>query len=179
MTDDRHARFMALFLESQHDIRAFVAAGIHAWDQVDDLMQELASVLWRKFDSYDATYAFGAWSRGIARNLLLRRYAQARRDQRLLSEEALAAVEAAFSAVEEDADLDLDAERKALHFCLDALGERARELLHLRYDGDLGLEAIAESTGSSYAAVKKALTRTRKQLVDCCERHLTRQEAAL
>ena len=179
MTDDAHARFMRLFMASQHDIRAFVAGGLHAWDQVDDLMQELATVLWRKFDHYDPSYAFGAWARGIARNLLLQRYAKARRDDRLLGEEALAAVEAAFGAVEADDDLDLDAERRALRFCLGRLGERARELVHLRYDDDLGLDAIAERTGGSYAAVKKALTRTRKQLVACCERHLTRQEATL
>ena len=51
--NDKHAEFMALFMQCQHDMRAFVAASLSAWDRVDDVMQDLAVVLWKKFDDYD------------------------------------------------------------------------------------------------------------------------------
>ena len=176
MTDlDKHALFMELFLDCQHDIRAFVAAGIHGWDHVDDIMQEMAVILWNKFDDYDDQYSFGAWARGIARKLLLRHYEKQGKKAALLSDEALHAIEQAFYRQEQDL-MDRDQEQQALHFCLDQLSERMREMIQLRYQHDYGIHQIEQKTGSKYEAIKKALTRVRKQLTQCCERHLQRSE---
>lgn len=161
-------RFLEAFLACQHDLRAYLAAGLRAWDQVDDLMQELAAVLWSKFAEYDPERPFRAWALGIARNLLYQHYDRCRRRQRLLSHEALEALEQACRELPED----FDRERHALRDCLATLGERARELVRLRYDLDLGVDQMAERTGSSFEAVKKALVRIRRQLADCCSRRL-------
>ncbi len=176
MQDDKHAAFMEMFLSCQHDIRAFVAAGLYGWDHVDDIMQEMAVILWKKFDDYDDSHSFGAWARGIARNLLLQHYEKQGKQSRLLSDDALHAIEQAFYR-QEEALMDRDQEQQALHFCLDQLSERMREMIQLRYHQDMGIHQIAQQTGGKYEAVKKALARVRKQLIGCCERHLQRGEA--
>ena len=45
---DKHAEFMEMFLSCQHDIRAFVAAGLFGWDHVDDIMiqKECIAMYW-------------------------------------------------------------------------------------------------------------------------------------
>ena len=107
--------------------------------------------------------------------LVLQQYDKHSKQSRLFSDEAIHAIEQAFNHYEESVD-DRDGEHNALHFCMDQLTERMQEMVRLRYAEDMGLNEIAQKTGGKYEAIKKALVRVRKQLLECCDRHIQRQD---
>lgn len=168
---DRHQRFMALFLASQDDLRAFVGAVVRDWSAVDDIVQETAAVLWRKFDAYDPERPFRAWARGFAVFEIRKHRERARRLPPVLSPEAIAALDAAWD--EEPAPANPRV--AALGSCLERVAPGARRLLALRYDEGLEIGAIAQRVGRGAEAVGKALQRLRVALGDCVQRALAQE----
>ena len=59
-------QFLPLFLAAQSDLRAFIGATVRDRALREDVFQEVAMVLWRTFDRFDASRSFGAWARGVA-----------------------------------------------------------------------------------------------------------------
>lgn len=166
---DRHEEFLRLFLASEHDLRAFLAAAVRDWARADDLMQDTALALWRCFDRYDPARPFGAWARGVATHLLYKEWDRSRRGARAVDPAALTQLLDAFARTEAP---PVDRRREALRRCLAALDARTRDLLGLRYGDDLGPEAIAERTRLGLEAVKKSLYRAKGRLAACVERRL-------
>lgn len=139
---------------------------------VDDLVQEVFQIAFVKRDSFEAGRSFGAWLRGIARNVALRHLERARREPILLDEAGLEAFDAA-AAGAEAADLAPDAHGQRLAFlraCLETLGRRARQLIDLRYAGGEGAAAVAARLGLSVPAVNVGVFRARAALADCIAR---------
>lgn len=165
--DDRQRRFVALLSRDSAALRAYLLFVLRDRVLTDDAMQEVAIVLWERFDDYDQARPFLPWARGVARFTALRLGERRRRDLPLLSPEALDACEAAFIQ-----HAPANEETEALDRCLEHLPDPARRLLHLRYQQDLPLDVVAERTRSSVTAVTKALSRLRTQLGDCIRKRL-------
>jgi RNA polymerase sigma-70 factor (ECF subfamily) len=178
-----------LFLTHQGDIRAFVGSVLRQSAARDDVVQETALVLWRKFDSYDASRSFGAWARGIAANLVRQRLERDGRHAQLLPPEVLPAIVAAYDRTAFDAggggfglergrpegvagDSPLASRRDALELCLKELPDKSRTLLAMRYEEGLSSAKAADRIGSTVDAVHKALSRIRLKLEACIERRL-------
>ena len=53
---------------------------------------------------------------------------------------------------------------------------RSRRLLSLKYTQRAAMEHIADETGQSFEAVKKALIRLRAVLLECMRRRLSQEE---
>ena len=66
MSDPSHDQFLPHFLPIQADLRAFIGAAVRDVVTREDVFQEVAMILWKKFDLYDPVRPFGAWARGIA-----------------------------------------------------------------------------------------------------------------
>lgn len=166
--DERQERFLALFIQNQGTIRAFIRSLI--WDRAtcDDLFQEVALVLWRHFDRYDQARPFGPWARGVAARTIRMGLRQTRRVPVALSPEAIEAVEAAFAA----RDRSPSGREEALRHCVDRLPDRSRLLVRLRYRESLKVAEIAARVGGSTEAVQKALTRLRDALHKCVQRQM-------
>ena len=156
--DDREARFLAQFLPNQRRLRAFIRSCV--WDRArcDDTFQEVSLVLWREFDKYDPTRPFPAWARGVAAKTILRGAREARQSSLAMSAATVAALETAFAKF----DTSPPGDDEALRHCLQALPDKSRALLRLRYQESLKLSAIASQTSSNVSAVHKALTRLRR-----------------
>jgi len=58
---------MRLFLASERRIHGFLLVLVPHWADVDDLLQDTAAVLWRKFDEFEPDCDFIAWALSIAR----------------------------------------------------------------------------------------------------------------
>lgn len=169
MTDeDRQGLFLSHFLRHQDDIRAVIASMVRDRTACDDVFQEVALVLWRKFDEFDATRSFGAWARGIAVRKVLQSFDKTRRAPVPFAPETLEAILAAFDA-EEPAASPRDA---ALVACIGKLPEKSRSLVAMRYDEGLSLDAIARRIASTLDAVNKALSRIRSALRECIEQRV-------
>jgi RNA polymerase sigma-70 factor (ECF subfamily) len=159
---DLHERFLGLFLRHQADLRAFLGSVLRDRSAVDDVFQETALVLWKKFGEYDPARPFGAWARGVAAHKVLQE--RARRVPLAFSPAAVRAVAAAFDRAPETADLE------PLRDCVSRLAERSRRLLALRYGESLKLGEIARRVGGTLDAVHKVLSRAREAVEDCLRR---------
>lgn len=166
--EDAHAEqaFLTRYRAVEGDLRAFVSMALVDWNQVEDVMQEVALVLWRKYPDYDPARPFGAWARGIARIALLQLHRRQRYRQSLL---APAVIEALAEPTSTRADEETgDADR--LSHCLGLLTPAKRELVRQRFEQGLAIETLAADSGRSEAAVIKSLQRIRLALTDCMAR---------
>jgi RNA polymerase sigma-70 factor (ECF subfamily) len=136
---------------------------------VDDLVQEVFHTAFVKRDRFEAGRSFGAWLRGIARNLALRYFERKGRDALLLTPESLDVFDQAAAAAEA-ADLWPDARERRLGLlrdCLEALGRRARQLIERRYVRDESAATVAGELGLSVSAVHVGVFRARAALAEC------------
>jgi RNA polymerase sigma factor (sigma-70 family) len=151
--------FAEAYDEQIYNVYGFFAYRVRCRDDAEDLTQrtfERALRAWSRFDPERAPV--GAWLLAIARNLLVDHYrADTSPRQRPLDEveeERLGSEVAA-------PDLGIDAE---LAEALATLSPRDREVVALRFGGDLTGPEIAELTGLSLANVQQILSRSLRRL---------------
>lgn len=175
MSDNRsHEEFERLFLPAQTMLRGYLLAATGDGAAADDLFQNVATVLWRKFDDYDRSRSFTTWAIGIARLEVLKRRQTLARSRLVFSEEAVAALaQAAAEFAEEE-----DARLVHLRLCLDKLPARERDTLDLRFGENLSLAEIADRLHRSAEAVGMMMMRIRRWLRDCMERAMAKERAA-
>jgi RNA polymerase sigma-70 factor (ECF subfamily) len=144
---------------------------VHDNHAVDDLLQDLAERMWRKFDDYDDNRPFVAWGIGFARMLAME---WRRRQQRLalpLDDETLdrLAAEAADDAPHYDERLE------ALRDCIKLLTARQRAVLRMRYQESIPVAGIASAWNRTQMAVYKVIKNAHQALLNCISETLARQ----
>ena len=169
-TSDPHLTFTRQFVAAQAALHGFLMSLVHDPHAADDILQDLAERMWRKFSEYDGRRPFVAWGIGFARLLVME---WRRRQQRLplpLDEETLdlLASEAAAQASHHDERLD------ALRGCLKQLTDRQRATLRMRYQDELPVKAIAQEWNRTQMAVYKTLKHVHRALLDCIAETLAR-----
>lgn len=176
MSDTRnHEEFEKLFLPAQTTLRGYLLAATGDGTASDDLFQNVAMVLWRKFDSYDRSRDFVAWAIGIARLEVMRWRQTLARTRLVFSEEAVAALaEAAAEAAGEE-----DARLVHLRACLGKLPAGERSALDLRFHEKLPLAEIGDRLNRSAEAVGMMMMRIRRWLRDCVERAVATERTAM
>lgn len=170
-----HEEFERLFLPAQTTLRGYLLASTGDGAVTDDLFQNVATVLWRKFGEYDRSRSFTTWAIGIARLEALKRRQTLARSRLVFSEEAVAALAQAAAEVagKEDARL------AHLRLCIDKLPVRERNTLDLRFGENLSLAEIGDRLHRSAEAVGMMMMRIRRWLRDCVERAMAKEKAAL
>jgi RNA polymerase sigma-70 factor (ECF subfamily) len=156
-----------LWTESQPIVSAYVLSMIPSFHQAEDVLQQVAVVLVREFDKYDAGRPFLPWALGIARNVAQKsRRDSARGSRALWSETVLNQIQGAFEESEEE----WTGIRALLRECLLKLPEKILELLQWRYAYDLKPGEIAIRMGITSGAVRVMLHRARGSLRKCIKR---------
>lgn len=158
--------FLKLFASAQPALQHFLAAHLPDLHEVDDLMQEVAVCLWKKYSQFIPGTSFKAWAIRVAQfEVLHARRAHARHPElRLtqLTEDAAARF----------ADLDvgtIEARRRALDRCLKQLPAPQRELILARYHSERSGRDLAGEWGRKENAVWVQLSRIRGALRLCVE----------
>lgn len=162
-----HAQFIRLFLQSERELLRYVMAIVPNATDARDIVQETALSLWREIAKYDQDKPFIPWACRFALNearMFLRK--DARRRRHCLAEDVVHLLEERRVEVTEE----LDARRKYLAVCLEALPERSRSVLQGYYFDDETVEALATRLGRTVDAIYKALQRVRQSLLECIER---------
>jgi RNA polymerase sigma-70 factor (ECF subfamily) len=142
-------------------VYGFFAYRLRNRSDAEDLTQltfERALRAWSRFDAGRASP--GTWLLSIAHNLLVDHY----RADRSQSQEPIGSDGVspdALPSVDPDPDLGLDSDLAA---ALDRLQPREREIIALRYGGDLDGPAIAEVTGLSLGNVQQIVSRSLRKL---------------
>ena len=165
---EKRQDFMAQFVRAERSIRALLLAATGDMNLVDDLMQNVAVALWKKWQEYDPGRPFRGWALGVARIEILRWRRSAARNQHVLDVQMLDQLVGAADGAAEEADECL----AMLGECLNQVQGDAREVLNLKYAKGLRSRQIAEKMDKGIGAVEMILTRTRRALRECIKRKL-------
>ena len=151
----------------QHQIWRVAVFALQSREETEDLVQQAFVIAYRDLDRYQRGRDFGAWLRGIARNLVrehIRRRVREGRNYRSYHVHLAALGTEDASRDEREASL-----RKALGECRDELSDQARTAIELRYERALDFAAIADAIGRTVAGARQLLQRTRLQLRNCIQ----------
>ena len=163
--NERYEAFVQLFAHHEPDLRRFVRSLLPTWSDADEVLQQTAIVIWRKWDQYDPETTFMKWACVIARFEALGYRRKMARD-RLVFREDIMELMADEGAEELESR---DREHEALESCLDQLPEKQQKLLRLAYTPGVKVKTLAEEAGSSAEAFYMRLNRLRRQLMSCVE----------
>lgn len=124
--NDRHDRFLRLYVEHEEALRGFVRSLVPTLEDAREVMQQTAAVLWRKFDD---SADFRPWAFGVAKFEALAFLRDRARDRHVFGDEVLALLEAeAMKAAQLS-----EQEERALEQCLQKLPAAQRELVETAY----------------------------------------------
>lgn len=163
LTTEQQEQFTQLWTQAQSTVACFVHTSIRDRGQAEDLLQEIAMTLLRKFADYDPSKPFLPWAIGVAKLAILgsrRDYARSRVvfDEALLERISNTFLETVPSQRDEEAYLAV---------CLTKLPPKSRRMVRLRYFDSLDSREIARVLGTSEVAVRVGLLRIREQLRKC------------
>jgi RNA polymerase sigma-70 factor (ECF subfamily) len=134
---------------------------------MEDVMQETAVALWRKFEDYDPERPFIAWALRFSYYEVMKYHERKQRSKRLCPE-TLSALTAEFV----DQEDHLVERRQALRFCLQKLSPANLDLLRQRYVFRAKIRDIAESKSKPAKQVYRLFDKIRRQLFNCVSQRL-------
>lgn len=129
----------------------------------EDVLQDVAEILWRKIDQFQEGTRFDQWAYGVARNVTLNFRRKAGRQRVSFSDELVRqlADEAAEAAAESRAEME------ALEACIDRLPPNQRAIVRRRYAPGATNRSVAAEMGRSESAISRALSRIHRALMRC------------
>ncbi|MEM8955062.1 MAG: sigma-70 family RNA polymerase sigma factor [Verrucomicrobiota bacterium] len=164
MTDqDRHDEFMGLFIDYQPRIYAYIRSLIPSKVDADDVLQETAAVLWRKFDQFEKGTHFDRWAFRTAFHQV-RYFRQKKARERLQFGDEILDVLA--QEAEEYTD-GLEDTQAALERCLGKLASEDRKFVAWRFAPGGTNRVIARRIGKSESVVSRAMSRIYSSLMKC------------
>lgn len=175
MTSEDREHFIEQVRTYHAGLRGFVRSlGVDPlW--VDDVAQEAFIVAYNRLDEFERGRDFGAWLRGIARNLVINERRKDARRKRILSNNLTDVLLSSSSASDhepEEMGDDALARLNALKECVRGLPEKSLRLLKCRYEEEQSAQDIAEEFAMNPPAVRKALERLRTSLRECMEQRI-------
>lgn len=164
----RHEQFLRLFLQHQLQIVAYVRSLVPNRADADKLLQDVAAVLWRKFDDFQLGTRFDHWACRVAHNTVLNYFRHKRREAHFFGEYTLTALS---EAVIRQNDL-WNERHDALATCLQLLPQADRELIHARFQPATTNRILAQQSGRSESAISRALNRIYIALLNCIQQRV-------
>lgn len=167
---DKHEQFLRLFTAHEERLRRYILVLAPRRADADEIFQETAVALWKRFDEYDTTQPFVGWACRFAYfQALSHRKREAVRHKHVhFSDEAFEALAAEPIPPDEEREMW----RAALAECVNLLSGNQRELVRARYATDTTISDLAIRTGKSVKSLYKSLARIRLHLGNCVQRRL-------
>jgi len=160
--------FMGLFLRHERKLFRYIVTLLSSTSDAEDVLQETALLLWRKFDEYERGTNFHAWA---CRTAQLKVFEHRRKNRHVVSVLDPDVLEQLASDSIQKAG-QLEARLGALETCLEKLRQTDRELIRQRYArGKSGID-VAASLGRPANSVYQSLGRIRRALLECMNRTL-------
>lgn len=174
MQNPNPSEIVGLIARHQTRLRGLVRCLLVRSSDVEDVLQEVNSVLWEKAGEFEIGTDFWAWASQIARNKALNHIRKYSRD-RLVFDDALLN---GLADLAQKRLSQVDDRREALESCLSELPPAQRQLIDLRYAGGHAIESIAEVVGRPQASIRQTLYRVRQALLACIESKLKAEGSA-
>jgi RNA polymerase sigma-70 factor (ECF subfamily) len=167
---DQDAEFARLLHENHRELFGFIFAMLQNRTDAEDVYQQCAVVMWKKFSTFTPGTCFIAWAIRVAQFEIKDFVKARRRRKQYFSDSLLDAIAVTYQHEPSERHKDrLD----ALSCCVEKLSERDRKLLEQCYAVDRDYQKIAEEEGKTIAAIYKAISRVRRSLYLCVQRAMT------
>lgn len=171
---EREELFADLYSANQHRVYGYIVALLRNTTDAQDVLQQTASVLWRKFDLFDPETEFFRWAAVVARFEALNFIKYRRRSRLYFSDDLMETL-----AEEKEEILEEEVSRRdALADCIKKLPHRDRQLIERRYNHGLGSRELAEVSGRSASSICNSLRRIRAALMACIEASVAQEDHA-
>src|SRR5436190_6671011 len=151
----------AILEQNRRWLLAYFIAATGDAHRAEDLVQDVFAAAIKNAEQFDPSRSFGAWLRGIARNLLLMTFRESKSRVLSLDPAVLARLDDAAARAEEAhaAPGYSTLRQQVLRDCLKAIPDRGRRVLGLKYaEGKLSRD-ISRETGMQVGAVDVMLSR--------------------
>ncbi len=167
--NERHSEFLRAFTTHEPALRAYIRRLVPAKADADDILQEVAIVLWEKFEEFRPGGNFFAWASGFAKYKSLSWLRDKGREKLVLNTEVVELM------AEESPSLEplLQQQREALERCLGKMPRKDRDLLAQAYQNEVKIHDVALMSGRSVSGFYQWLYRVRQLLHDCIRRELS------
>jgi RNA polymerase sigma-70 factor (ECF subfamily) len=164
-------RLTLLWLDAEPAVRAYVSAVVRGFHDAQDVSQQVALTVARRFDEYDGSRPFVAWALWLAKSRIADHFRKQGREQLVFSESLMDELAEALEVRQRRV-----AERQAaLERCVEKLPEKSRRILSLRYVEETSVEEMAEKLASTPGSVRVILFRIRNLLAQCIEGELMKE----
>jgi RNA polymerase sigma-70 factor (ECF subfamily) len=163
----RQSQYIKLLNENQNRLFAYLYAHVLNMADTEDLYQQVAMVLWEKFDQFAPGTDFGAWGIRVAEFTIKNFLRGKRRSKVYFSDDVMQRIVDRQSEMTQES---VAARTEALEKCLNRLSRNDRDLVERCYGSDAKIKDIAQSEGRSPGAIYTALCRIRQALLACIER---------
>lgn len=157
--------------QAQPIVTSYITSVIRDFNNVEDVVQEVAVAIARGYADSDRTRPFVPWALGIARHKVADYQRKHFRSKQVFDSDLLETIEQGHQDIESEAQ----EMRRALDLCVGRLQERGRMLIQLRYGHSLKPAQIAERVGMTANAVGVVLHRVRKSLSECIRDRLSHE----
>lgn len=155
--------FLRLFVVHQKAIYTYILALVHNPNEAEDIMQDVVTLMWERFDEFKPGTNFGAWGISIARYKVLEYHHRKKSEYAFFSDQLFDYL----SKLSSEKINAIENQTKALQQCLLKLQESDRELIQNRYEKGLTIKQIAENMQRSVAGMYKVMARIHHALIRC------------
>lgn len=165
----RNELFARHWVKAQPVVMTYLLTILRSASDAEDVLQSAALKAATKIDQYDAERPFMSWVMAIARHEAVDHLRRHRRDRLVFAPDLMDQLAA-------DAELLTDqmTDRKlALAECLEALVDRSRSIIAMRYRENLSIQKMADRLSMTPNAIYVALHRIRETLARCIQDRLT------
>ncbi|MCC9604683.1 sigma-70 family RNA polymerase sigma factor [Blastopirellula sp. JC732] len=157
--------FAEAYIANQERLKGYVYSLVFNWNDAEEVFQRTSLGLWKKWEQFDPEREFLPWAFGMARIEAKRFLAEKGKQELMLSD---AAMEALDTALVDRAD-GWNERLAALEQCVKKLPTQQRSMLWASYKKASSVEQIGQMFGLSANAVYKRLRRIREQLHQCID----------
>ena len=164
-------RLTRLWLEAEPAVRAYVGAAVRGFHDAEDVFQQVALTVARRFDEFDDSRSFVAWALWLAKSRITDHYRKQGRERLVFSDGLLEQLAEMLVLQQPESS----ARQEGLEHCIEKLPEKSRRLLRLRYVEDRPVEEVANALQSTAGSVRVMLFRIRDLLAECIEREMTKE----
>lgn len=162
------AEFIQLLTTNQSRVYAYILSLVFDRDQANDVLQQTNAILWEKAEAFELGTNFIAWSFRIAYFQVLAHRKKIQRDRLVFDDNLIRDL----AEVSGQYDETFERRQKLMRNCLEGLNDRQRDLIRRRYSVGANVAKIATEVDFSVNAIKQALFRARRNLIECVSANL-------
>ncbi|WP_078061934.1 sigma-70 family RNA polymerase sigma factor [Catenovulum maritimum] len=164
--------FEALFEADKNRLYRYIYASVWDSSAADDIFQETSLTLWNEFSKFEPGSDFSKWATCIAFNRIRAFKRRQNKYQLGLEDDLLQEFSNNLSILEENTAAQ-EVKWRHLEHCYTLLPPPMQKIYQYFYNHNLMAQEIADQSGRSIYAIRKAIHKLRKKLFDCVEQKIS------